>query len=318
MKPPYSLTPNILAKITTISEKLGAIDALFLTKPSPLLRKKNQIKTIHGSLKIEGNTLSESQITAILENKRVVGPPKDIQEVLNAIQVYETLAIYDPTSKKSFLAAHRQLMEGLIPKPGQYRTENVGIVQGNQVSHLAPPAKNVHFLMKNLFSYLAIKEELTLIKSCVFHYEMEFIHPFLDGNGRMGRLWQTLILMQEYPVFEHLPFESLVQKTQREYYQALSKSDKAGNSTLFIEYMLGVIDQSLSHLLQENTDPLTPIDRIHYFSSLNKSPFSRKEYLNVFKNISSATGSRDLKKGVELGFWKIQGDKRNALYFKLK
>jgi Fic family protein len=154
--------------------------------------------------------------------------------------------------------------------------------------------------MKDLFEYLKDSDELTLIKSCVFHYEMEFIHPFLDGNGRMGRLWQTLILMSEYAVFEFLPFEALISKTQDDYYKSLALSDKSGKSTFFIEYMLDVIEKSLKNLLNYNNRVLKDIDRLEYFLNLGIKEFNRKDYMNVFKDLSSATASRDLKKGVEM------------------
>jgi Fic family protein len=241
MKPPYEITPKILKLITSISEKIGEVNANYLTKQSPQLRKQNRIKTIHSSLKIEGNTLTEEQITALIENKRVIGPEKDVLEVLNAIKVYEKLDSFNFSSDKSFLKAHLELMNGLIESAGKYRTQGVGIVKGTIVEHIAPPFDNVPHLMKDLFEYLKDSDELTLIKSCVFHYEMEFIHPFLDGNGRMGRLWQTLILMSEYAVFEFLPFEALISKTQDDYYKSLALSEKSGKSTFFIEYMLDVI-----------------------------------------------------------------------------
>ncbi|MCB0595919.1 MAG: Fic family protein [Lewinellaceae bacterium] len=314
MKPPYEITTTILRLITVVSEKLGEVKASFLNKPSPQLRKQNKVKTIHSSLKIEGNTLTEGQITALIDNKRVIGPGKDVKEVLNAIKVYENMDNYDPVSSKSFLSAHQQLMEGLIDRPGQYRTENVGIIQGSKVAHLAPPAGNVHFLMSELFEYLKNEDDPTLIKSCVFHYEMEFIHPFVDGNGRMGRLWQTIILMQEYPVFEYLPFESLISQTQEKYYEALSKSDKAGKSTVFIEYMLKVIDESLGQLLNFNNRTLSAEDRLEYFVSFHKKEFTRNDYMNIFKSLSTATASRDLRKGVELGFFIKTGEKRKTIY----
>ena len=268
MKPPYDITPKILKLITSISEKLGEINATYLSKQSPQLRKQNRIKTIHSSLQIEGNTLTEEQITALIENKRVIGPEKDVLEVLNAIKLYENLEKYKFYSDKSFLKAHKELMNGLIQSPGKYRTKGVGIVKGNMVEHVAPPAENVPYLMKDLFEYLKDSEELTLIKSCVFHYEMEFIHPFIDGNGRMGRLWQTLILMSEYPVFEFLPFQTLISQTQNEYYNSLAMCDKLGKSTMFIEYMLGVIDKSLSSLLDYNNRIFKDIDRLEYFIKL--------------------------------------------------
>jgi Fic family protein len=261
--------------------------------------------------------LSEQQITGLIENKRVIGPQKDIKEVLNAIDIYENLGSFDPISEKSFLKAHKILMNELIKDAGNYRSESVGIVKGDKVEHLAPPHKNVSFLMKDLFKYLKDPNELTLIKSCVFHYEMEFIHPFLDGNGRMGRLWQTLILYQEYEVFEYLPFESLISQTQDEYYRVLSQCDKSGKSTLFLEYMLDVINDSIGELLNFNNNTLSQTDRLKYFISKQKEEFSRKDYMKVFKNISSATASRDLKAGIDLNLFERIGELNKTTY-KLK
>jgi Fic family protein len=314
MKPPYDITPNILKLIRSISEKIGEVNATYLNKQSPQLRKQNRIKTIHSSLQIEGNTLTEEQMTALIENKRVIGPEKDVQEVINAIKVYEKIKDYNYSSDKSFLKAHLELMKGLIDSAGKYRRQAVGIVKGTKVEHIAPPHDNVPYLMKDLFEYLKDSEELTLIKSCVFHYEMEFIHPFLDGNGRMGRLWQTLILRSEYPVFEFLPFETLISKSQKEYYNALSISDKVGKSTVFIEYMLGVIDESLKSLLKYNNRILKDIDRLEHFISLGIKEFTRKEYMNIFKDISSATASRDLKKGVVLNLFEMVGTLNKTKY----
>lgn len=314
MKPPYDITPKILKLLTSISEKLGEVNANYLSKQSPQLRKLNRIKTIHSSLQIEGNTLTEEQITALIENKRVIGPEKDVLEVLNAIKVYEKLDEYRYNSDKSFLKAHDQLMHGLMDSAGKYRTKGVGIVKGNKVEHIAPPFENVPFLMNDLFEYLNDSEELTLIKSCVFHYEMEFIHPFLDGNGRMGRLWQTLILMNDYPVFEFLPFETLISQTQKDYYASLSLSDKNGKSTIFIEYMLDVINKSLENLLNYNNRILKDIDRLDYFLKLGMKEFTRKDYMNVFKDISSATASRDLKKGIDLQLFESIGSHNKTRY----
>jgi len=314
MNPPYDITPIILKLIKQVSEKLGEVNANFLDKPSPQLRKQNKIKTIHSSLSIEGNTLTEEQITALLEDKRVIGPKKDIEEVINAISIYEQLDTFDPLSVKSFLKAHMGLMKGLIKDAGQFRTQGVEIIKGEQVQHLAPPHSNVSGLMNDLFNYLKNPDELCLIKSCVFHYEMEFIHPFLDGNGRMGRLWQTIILKEEYPVFEFLPFETLISETQEEYYKALSISDKTGKSTVFIEYMLGVINESLDSILSFNNRTFTDIERLEYFIAQGKKEFSRRNYMGVFKDISSATASRDLKKGLELNLLEKQGEKNKTVY----
>ena len=315
MKPPYDITPRVLKLISSISEKIGEVNATYLSKQSPQLRKQNRIKTIQSSLQIEGNTLTTEQITALIERKRVVGPKKDVLEVLNAIEVYDELTTYKPHSEKVFLKAHAALMKGLIDPVGKYRNQSVGIVKGDKLKHLAPPFQNVPYLMKELFTYLKDADELTLIKSCVFHYEMEFIHPFLDGNGRMGRLWQTVILLQDFPVFEFLPFEKLISETQIDYYQSLSLSDKLGKSTPFIEYMLGVIDKSLAELLNYTQRILKDTDRLEYFLAQGFTDFSRKDYMRVFKDIASATASRDLKKGIEMNLFESSGKLNKTRYF---
>jgi Fic family protein len=314
MKPPYDITTSIIELISSISEKIGQVNAIYLVKQSPQLRKQNRIKTIHSSLQIEGNALTQEQITAIVENKRVLAPQKDIIEVINAIKVYDKLKSFKPYSEKSFLEAHRLLMHGLVENNGKYRTNSVGIVKGSQLKHLAPPADNLPFLMKDLFDYLKKIHEIPLLKACVFHYEMEFIHPFLDGNGRMGRLWQTVILMNEYPVFEFLPIETIISQTQENYYKALSISDKQGKSTVFIIYMLEVIDKALSELLKFNNRILSDIDRLEYFLEITNSEFKRNDYMNIFKDISTATASRDLKKGIELNLITKSGDKNKTIY----
>ncbi|MCT4561071.1 MAG: Fic family protein [Crocinitomicaceae bacterium] len=318
MNPPYQITTEILKRVSSISEKIGLINASFLDKPSPQLRKENRIKTIHSSLSIEGNTLTEDQITALVEDKRVLGPQKDIREVLNALKVYEELNAFDHKDIQSFLKAHGILMEGLVSDNGTFRKKGVGIIKGDQIAHMAPPSENVPFLMKNLFDYLVKSDDLSLIKSCVFHYEMEFIHPFSDGNGRMGRLWQTLILIEDFPLFEFIPFENLIHQTQNAYYEALSLSDKTGQSTPFIEYMLRVIDESLVNILDVKSKVMSTNDRLEYFYEKGPNEFSRKEYMFFFKNISSATASRDLKQGVLSGLFSKKGDKKLTVYKKMK
>lgn len=314
MKPPYDISPKILKLISSISVCLGEVNANYLNKQTPQLRKQNKIKTIHSSLSMEGNTLSIEQVSALIDHKKVLGPKKDILEVQNAIKVYDALHKFNPSSSKSFLNAHKILMLGLLQNAGSYRKQSVGIVQGKNVAHLAPPFQNVPALMEQLFNYLKSKDELTLIKSCVFHYEMEFIHPFLDGNGRMGRLWQTLILVKEFPVFEFLPFETMVHASQVQYYQALSSSDKEGKSTIFIEYMLEAIYQSLAQLLTYTNRIMSDRDRLAYFLQVHQTAFTRKEYMQVFKDISSATASRDLLKGTALQLIKKVGEKNKTSY----
>ncbi len=315
MKPPYQITENILKLVASISERLGEVNAVHLYKPPTELRKKNRIKTIQSSLEIEGNTLTEEQITALLENKRVIAPQKDILEVQNAIQVYDQLQKFNPNSIKDLEKAHGVLMQGLIENAGKLRTKNVGIVQGSKVKHVAPDGGMVKGLMNDLFIYLKSDEDIILIKSCVFHYEFEFIHPFIDGNGRMGRLWQTLILMQKYPVFEFLPVESLIKENQEAYYKVLEQSDNIGQSTPFIEWMLNIILQALENLLKTQNRTLTAEDRIELFKDkVGQQEFSRKDYLQNFKEISQATASRDLKWAVEQGILEKSGDKRLTKY----
>lgn len=315
MKPPYEITNRILKQIASVSEKIGEVNAAHLNKPPTELRKKNRIKTIQSSLEIEGNTLTVEQITDLLNNKRVLAPTKDILEVKNAIEVYSHLDKWNVYDVKSLCQAHAILMKELIDAPGKLRTTSVGIVKGSALAHVAPPGEMVQALMNDLFGYLKNDNDLLLIKSCVFHYEFEFIHPFQDGNGRMGRLWQTLILKEYSPVFEFLPIESLVKQRQQEYYNALGNADKQGKSTAFIEYMLEIINEALEDLLKLQNITFTSSDRISHFKDRIKNhTFSRQEYMRVFKNISSATASRDLKEAVEQGILEKEGDKRTTTY----
>ena len=196
MKPPYRITPTILSYIASISEKIGEVRTAYLNIPQTQLRRENRIKTIQASLEIEGNTLSVDQVTALLENKPVVAPQKDIQEVRNAIETYNQTNEFDPYRINSLRRAHSLLLKGLVNNAGELRTTAVGIAKGDEVAHIAPPAHLIEGQLKSLLNYVKHDEDLLLIKSCVFHYEFEFIHPFIDGNGRMGRLWQTVLLMQ--------------------------------------------------------------------------------------------------------------------------
>ncbi len=313
--PPYTITSKILQMVASISEKIGEVNATHLSKPPAELRKTNRIKTIQSSLEIEGNTLSLEQITAILENKRVLGPKKDILEVRNAIFAYESIDQFKSDRLQSLLKAHKLLMNGLIESPGKIRSKGVGIVKGSKIAHVAPGGQMVKPLLNDLLKYLKSSKDLTLIKSCVFHYEFEFIHPFLDGNGRLGRLWQTLILKEKYPVFEFIPVETIIKKRQELYYKSLSMADKAGNSTVFIEFMLGVILDSLEDLLSTQNSALSDVDRLNLFKTfIANGSFTRKDYLRNFKEISAATASRDLREGVERGILEKSGDKRNTNY----
>ena len=314
-KPPYIITSDILVLLSDVSEKIGEINAVQLNRPPAELRKSNRIKTIQSSLSIEGNTMTEEQITALINNKRVLAPQKDILEVKNAIEVYDVLHQFKPFKLKSLLEAHKILMNGLIPNAGKFRSGSVGIVKGSKITHVAPQGNMVNGLLNNLLNYVKYDDDPILIKSCVFHYEFEFIHPFADGNGRIGRLWQTLLLMNKHPVFEYLPVESIIKTEQNNYYKALNKSDSLGQSTPFIVFMLQSMLKALNTLYYTPNISLLKEDRISIFKEvIGQKPFARKDYLNHFKSISSATASRDLKSATEQGILNKTGDKRFSSY----
>ncbi|MDP2815932.1 MAG: Fic family protein [Rectinemataceae bacterium] len=244
-QPPFSVTSDIVSLVAEISEALGRLSVMPEASISVRLRRINRIRSIQGSLAIEGNTLSESQITAILEGKRVLAPPREIQEARNALIAYEQLGSWLPHKQADMLAAHAVLMTGLLDHPGSFRTGGVGIMKGQDVVHLAPPAERVPALIKDLLSWLKVSKDHPLIASSVFHYEFEFIHPFADGNGRMGRLWQTLILSRWNPLLAYISVETLVCQHQAEYYAALNQSGAKADSGPFIDFMLRMIRDAI-------------------------------------------------------------------------
>jgi len=243
--PPVTITAPIVSLVAEISEAVGRMSAQTESAAALRLRRINRVRTIHGSLAIEGNTLSEEQITAILDGKRVIAPPREIQEVRNAIVAYDRFATWQPTVEAELLEAHGILMAGLLDDAGAYRQGGVGVMAGGEVIHLAPPAGRVPALMGDLFRWLGSSDQHPLISSSVFHYEFEFIHPFADGNGRLGRLWQSLILHRWNPLFAHLPVESMVYEHQQEYYRALQESTRQADSAPFVEFMLGIIRDTI-------------------------------------------------------------------------
>ncbi len=240
-QPPFTLTSEIVTLVANIAEQVGRLNAQPDSGLDLRLRRINRIRSVTGSLAIEGNTLSEAQITAILDGKTVLAPPKELQEARNALTVYERLGEWNAHDEADLLAAHRQLMLGLLDHPGVYRSGGVGVMGDGKVLHMAPQANRVPKLMGQLFDWLGNTREHPLIASSVFHYELEFIHPFADGNGRMGRLWQTLLLSRWQPAFAWLPVESLVHQQQQAYCQALNASTKASDSAPFIRFMLSCI-----------------------------------------------------------------------------
>lgn len=249
--PKYTITPKIITLIEKIGESLGVF-SVRANAEDLRLRRIHRIQTIHGSLAIEGNTLNEEQISTILDGKPVVAPPREVQEVRNAIKVYEELLNWDPARQSDLLSAHKILMLGLLDAPGHYRLGGVGVGGAEGIVHVAPPAGRVPELMADLLAWLGNTQEHALIKSCVFHYEFEFIHPFADGNGRIGRLWQSLILSQWNPLFAHVPIENMVYAHQKEYYSAINKSTNMAESTPFIEFMLQIIENTLTKSVTAN------------------------------------------------------------------
>ncbi len=239
----------MLSLVASIAEAVGRMQATGMTLR---LRRVNRVRTIQGSLAIEGNTLDEQQITAILEGKRVAAPPREIREVQNALAVYDKLPEWNPLQERDLLAAHALLMKGLLESAGSYRQRGVGVMGQNEVVHMAPPANRVPELMTNLFQWLQQTDFHPLVASSIFHYEFEFIHPFDDGNGRMGRFWQSLLLYQWSPVFEHLPIESMIFAHQQDYYDALNQSTQAGDSAPFLSFMLRTIKATLDTTPQDN------------------------------------------------------------------
>jgi Fic family protein len=296
---------------------VGRYEGLLSPRPQPKLRRHNRIRTIRGSLAIEGNTLTESQITAVIEKKRVIGPKREIREVQNAVDVYDTAASLNPTRQADLLRAHGRLMKGLVEDAGKFRSSAVGILRGTRVAHVAPPANRVPRLVADVLAFL--KKDLDthpLVKSAVVHYELEFIHPFSDGNGRMGRLWQHVVLLHYHPVFDYLPIESVIHAKQAEYYRVLAACDQAGNSTRFIEFSLRTIQQALQDFLGElRPEPATSSSRLEAARThFGKTPFTRKDYLSLHKNISTATASRDLKQATQQRSLTTQGSHSQTTY----
>lgn len=253
--PPFTVSAEAINLIAEISGQIERYAIRLEQEDGLRLRKVNRIKTIHSSLAIEGNTLSEDQVRDIIDGKIVVAPIKEIQEVKNAIATYNLYPTLNPYSVKDLLKAHGVMMQALVDDAGRFRRGGVGVFSEQGLVHMAPPAERVPLLMDDLFAWLQSSKDHLLIRSCVFHYEFEFIHPFIDGNGRTGRLWQSLILGRLHPLFEHLPVENMVYANQQAYYDAITASTHAGQSGPFIDFMLNEIYKTLkSHQGEELMD----------------------------------------------------------------
>ena len=257
-KPPFHMTDKITNLVAEISEQVGRVTVLSHGNLNPHLRKENRIRTIHSSLAIEHNSLSLEQVTAILDGKHILGNPNEIKEVQNAYETYEMMLKLNPASVDDLLKAHKMMMNGLIPENGRFRSGGVGVFDGDVVVHMAPPANLVPGQIHDLFAWYQNSEMHPLIKSAIFHYEFEFIHPFADGNGRMGRMWHSLLLGQWKKLFYWLPIEELIMTRQKEYYDALGKSDKETDSSAFVELMLEIIADTLKQMTVVGNAESTP------------------------------------------------------------
>ena len=255
------MTDKMTSLIAEISEQVGRITVLQEGTISPHLRRENRIRTIHSSLAIEHNSLSLEQVTAILDGKRVLGNPNEIKEVQNAYEAYELMLRLNPASVDDLLKAHKLMMNGLVSENGRFRSGGVGVFDGEVLIHMAPPAEFVPEHIQNLFAWYQKSELHPLIKSAIFHYEFEFIHPFADGNGRMGRMWHSLLLGKWKEMFFWLPIEELIQSRQKEYYDALGAADKQADSAGFVELMLEIIRDSLKEVtvVGRSTDQDNPL-----------------------------------------------------------
>ncbi|MBI9019621.1 MAG: Fic family protein [Phycisphaerae bacterium] len=280
--PPYTITPVIINLIEQIGQALGK--ASVLTSARDLrLRKVNRIQTLQGSLAIEGNTLTTEQISTILDGKTVVAPPREIQEVRNAIKAYDQYPNWNPTSQADLLKAHKIMTMGLLDVPGQYRNSGVGVMGPSGIIHTAPQGKIVPELMGNLLAWLKNTDAHPLIKSCVFHYEFEFIHPFADGNGRIGRLWQTLILTKWNAIFADIPVESMIHTRQNDYYKAFVQSTNDGESTAFIEFMLKTILDEINIAFVTPQDNPQDAPQVKKLLALLAEPMTRQEILDALQ-----------------------------------
>lgn len=307
-KPPFEITNKMIHEVAEIAELVGKLTSTNQLSTNPTLRRSNRIRTIHGSLAIEQNTLSLEQITAVLNGKHVLAPPKDIAEVKNAYEIYERLDELDPYSVADLLTAHGIMTRGLIGESGMFRSRSVGVVdQEGHVLHVGTLPRYVPDLVMELLNWVKTSDIHMLIRSCVFHFELELIHPFADGNGRIGRLWHTLLLSRWNPVFAWLPVESMIHARQQEYYDAINASNNTGESTVFIEFMLSTIKASLLDAINTSDEGSDmPMDKaamrwkqIERF--LETHEFIMNADVRQIFDVSAATANRILSSFAEEG-----------------
>ena len=324
-RPPFELTDEMLELTVAISEKLGQLTNLDNLDKLPRLRRVNRIMSIHSSLAIENNTLSLQQVTDVIDGKRVLGAQEDIRAVNNAFAAYRELGNIDAFSLNDLLRIHGLMMSELVANAGKLRTAGVGVFNGEgKVIHIAPPPELVPELLEQLFAWVKQSKTNMLVKSCVFHYEFEFIHPFLDGNGRMGRLWQTALLSTWKPIFRWIPIESIIKDSQQEYYRAIQMSTSSGNSNVFIMFMLDIIYKSICNIDSVANRHLSHISGSidKFLTVMDSYPMSATEIMNRLgmKSLNSFRKNY-LTPAIEAGLVSMtEPDKptsRNQRYFKV-
>lgn len=319
-QPPFHMTDQMGVLIAEISEQIGRITVLQGGISSPHLRRENRIRTIQASLAIENNSLSLEQVTAILDGKRVLGNPNEIREIQNAYEAYEMMLRLNPASVEDLLMAHKLMMNRLVPENGRFRSGGVGIFDGAVLVHMAPPAQFVPEQIQNLFAWYQKSQMHPLIKSAIFHYEFEFIHPFADGNGRMGRLWQTVILKDWKEIFAWLPVETLIKEHQEEYYQALRTSDIDANSTKFIEFMLSLIFNTIEEIMEtekkvtEKVSVKVTENQKKIMDAIKENPFVTQDELVGIVGIARKNIISNMKRLQENGFIKRIGADKNGYW----
>ena len=307
-KPPFEITNTILDEIAEIAELVGHANASLGLSTNPTLRRTNRIRTIYFSLAIEQNTLSLEQVTAVLNGKQVIAPPKDIAEVKHAYEIYEMMDSLNPYSVDDLLSAHGVMTRGLVEESGYFRSRPVGVVdkQGN-ILHFGTLPDYVPGLVTELLEWVRDSDFHMLIKSCVFHYELELIHPFADGNGRIGRLWHTLLLTQWKPMFAWLPVESIIHDRQDEYYQAINRSNNEAESTVFIEFMLSAIKEALMEAVKTGSAENMSAEEQRWYQIerfLKKNGTISNVDVREMFGVSAATANRILARMTDKG--KIQ------------
>ncbi len=316
-RPPFTLSPEIVGLCEDIHRRIGALDALPGATPRVQLRRRSLVRTVQATVAIEGGAFDEAHVTALLEGQRVAGSPSAIAEVANALRAYEAAPQWAPGRRKDLLAAHSMLMKGLSDEAGRFRRGGVGVLQGDRVAHVAPPAGRVPELVEDLLDFVARDHEVSLLlRAALCHYELEFIHPFADGNGRMGRLWQHRIHLDLHPVFAHVPVESTVRDRQRDYYAALGASDRSGDAAPFLAFSLRATRDALGEFAAElRPEPATAATRLaRARAHFGSAKFARAEYARLFPAMSLPTASRDLRKGLDEGALEREGDQATARY----